>query len=244
MPHLLIAGSTGSGKSVCINAMIVSLLYKSRPEDVRFLMIDPKVVELGVYNGIPQLIVPVVTDPRKAAGALGWAVTEMLRRYQLFAANNVRDLSSYNRLAQERGYVAESGARMEHMPRIVIIIDELADLIDGRTERGGGFHLPPGADGPRRRDAPCDCDAAPERGRDHRHHQGEYPEPDCVRRVLTGGFAHHSGHGRRGKAARPGRYAVFAARRTEAGARAGLLHRRQGDRGRGGLHPRHGLLGV
>ena len=129
MPHLLIAGSTGSGKSVCINAMIVSLLYKSRPEDVRFLMIDPKVVELGVYNGIPQLIVPVVTDPRKAAGALGWAVTEMLRRYQLFAANNVRDLSSYNRLAQERGYVAESGARMEHMPRIVIIIDELADLM-------------------------------------------------------------------------------------------------------------------
>lgn len=129
MPHLLIAGSTGSGKSVCINSLIVSLLYKSTPQEVRFLMIDPKVVELGIYNGIPHLIVPVVTDPRKAAGALGWAVTEMLRRYQQFAANNVRDLNSYNRLAQERNYIDEQGMRMEHMPQIVIIIDELADLM-------------------------------------------------------------------------------------------------------------------
>ena len=129
MPHLLIAGSTGSGKSVCINSLIVSLLYKSTPQEVRFLMIDPKVVELGIYNGIPHLIVPVVTDPRKAAGALNWAVTEMLRRYQQFAANNVRDLASYNRLAGERGYIDEQGMRMEHMPQIVIIIDELADLM-------------------------------------------------------------------------------------------------------------------
>ena len=129
MPHLLIAGSTGSGKSVCINSLLVSLLYKSTPQEVRFLMIDPKVVELGIYNGIPHLIVPVVTDPRKAAGALGWAVTEMLRRYQQFAANNVRDLTSYNRLAEERGYIDEQGMRMEHMPRIVIVIDELADLM-------------------------------------------------------------------------------------------------------------------
>ena len=129
MPHLLIAGSTGSGKSVCINSLIVSLLYKSTPQEVRFLMIDPKVVELGIYNGIPHLIVPVVTDPRKAAGALNWAVTEMLRRYQQFAANNVRDLASYNRLAGERGYIDEQGMRMEHMPQIVIIIDELSDLM-------------------------------------------------------------------------------------------------------------------
>ncbi len=129
MPHLLIAGSTGSGKSVCINSFIISLLYKSTPDEVRFLMIDPKVVELGIYNGIPQLLVPVVTDPRKAAGALGWAVTEMLKRYKIFAENNVRDLSSYNMLAASSGYKDANDQPMQHMPQIVIIIDELADLM-------------------------------------------------------------------------------------------------------------------
>ncbi len=129
MPHLLIAGSTGSGKSVCINSFIISLLYKSTPDEVRFLMIDPKVVELGIYNGIPQLLVPVVTDPRKAAGALSWAVTEMLKRYKIFAENNVRDLSSYNMLAASSGYKDANDQPMQHMPQIVIIIDELADLM-------------------------------------------------------------------------------------------------------------------
>ena len=94
MPHLLIAGTTGSGKSVCTNSMIQSILYRSSPKDVRMLLIDPKQVEFGIYNGIPHLLVPVVTDPRKAAGALGWAVTEMLNRYKTFAENNVRDLAS------------------------------------------------------------------------------------------------------------------------------------------------------
>ena len=122
MPHLLIAGATGSGKSVCINTFIISLLYKAAPEDVKLLMIDPKVVELGIYNGIPHLLVPVVTDPRKAAGALGWAVTEMLHRYQIFAECNVRDLVSYNRMA-------EKSDKHQPMPQIVIIIDELADLM-------------------------------------------------------------------------------------------------------------------
>ncbi len=129
MPHLLIAGATGSGKSVCINSMIVSLLYKSTPDEVRFLMIDPKVVELGIYNGIPQLLVPVVTDPRKAAGALSWAVTEMLKRYKTFAATGVRDLQAYNALAASRDFRDENGQPMEKMPQIVIIIDELADLM-------------------------------------------------------------------------------------------------------------------
>lgn len=129
MPHLLIAGSTGSGKSVCINSFIISLLYKSAPEDVRFLMIDPKVVELGIYNGIPHLLVPVVTDPRKAAGALGWAVAEMLKRYKTFAEHNVRDLSAYNQLAAGEGAVDAEGEPLQHMPQIVIIIDELADLM-------------------------------------------------------------------------------------------------------------------
>ncbi len=122
MPHILVAGATGSGKSVCINSMIISLLYKSTPDEVRFLMVDPKVVELGIYNGIPHLLVPVVTDPRKAAGALGWAVTEMLNRYKLFADNQVRDLVGYNELASINDEIKK-------LPQIVIIIDELADLM-------------------------------------------------------------------------------------------------------------------
>ena len=129
MPHMLIAGTTGSGKSVCINSLIVSLLYKASPDDVRFLMIDPKVVELGIYNGVPHLLVPVVTDPRKAAGALGWAVTEMLNRYKIFADCNVRDLHSYNALAKSQNYQDENGQPMLKMPQIVIIIDELSDLM-------------------------------------------------------------------------------------------------------------------
>lgn len=122
MPHGLIAGSTGSGKSVCINSIIISLLYKATPDDVKLLMIDPKVVELGIYNGIPHLLVPVVTDPRKAAGALGWAVQEMEKRYRLFAECNVRNLEGYNHLA-------EMSDDLPRMPHIVIIIDELADLM-------------------------------------------------------------------------------------------------------------------
>ena len=119
---MLIAGATGSGKSVCINSIIVSLLYKATPKEVKLLMVDPKVVELGVYNGIPHLLVPVVTDPRKAAGALSWAVTEMLNRYKIFADNNVRDLDGYNEMAR-------ISDELETLPQIVIIIDELADLM-------------------------------------------------------------------------------------------------------------------
>ena len=122
MPHLLIAGTTGSGKSVCTNSMIQSILYRSSPTDVRMLLIDPKQVEFGIYNGIPHLLVPVVTDPRKAAGALGWAVTEMLSRYKTFAENNVRDLSSYNALARKSD-------TLQPLPLILIVIDELADLM-------------------------------------------------------------------------------------------------------------------
>ena len=121
MPHMLIAGATGSGKSVCINAILMSILYKASPSEVKLLLVDTKVVELGVYNGIPHLLVPVVTDPRKAAGALGWAVTEMLNRYKLFADSSVRDIKGYNEMAAQQS--------MELMPEIVIIIDELADLM-------------------------------------------------------------------------------------------------------------------
>ncbi len=121
MPHLLIAGSTGSGKSVCINSLVTSILYKATPNEVKLVMVDPKAVELGVYNGIPHLLIPVVTDPRKAAGALQWAVNEMTNRYKLFADNNVRDLKGYNSWAKENN--------SEELPQIVIIIDELADLM-------------------------------------------------------------------------------------------------------------------
>lgn len=121
MPHLLIAGATGSGKSVCINSIIISLLYKASPEEVKLLLVDPKVVELGIYNGIPHLLIPVVTDPKKAAGALNWAVSEMLKRYQLFAENACRDFASYNEKLKAEG--------RPKLPQIVIIIDELADLM-------------------------------------------------------------------------------------------------------------------
>ncbi len=127
MPHILIAGSTGSGKSVCINSFIVSLLYKSSPNEVKLIMVDPKVVELGIYNGIPHLMVPVVTDPRKASNVLNWAVIEMLKRYKLFAKHNVRDLSSYNKLVLEQK--DGKSPEIEFIPQVVIIIDELADLM-------------------------------------------------------------------------------------------------------------------
>lgn len=128
MPHLLIAGATGSGKSVCINTLIVSILYKAAPEDVKLIMIDPKVVELSVYNGIPHLLIPVVTDPKKAAGALNWAVTEMMGRYNTFAEFGVRNLQEYNRKVDGMR-IPEGEERPERMPQIVIVVDELADLM-------------------------------------------------------------------------------------------------------------------
>ena len=131
LPHMLIAGTTGSGKSVCMNSLILSLLYKATPDEVRLIMIDPKMVELGIYNGIPHLFIPVVTDPKKAAGALNWAVAEMMERYNKFASSNVRDLKGYNAKVQT---LAESGdipadQIPKKLPQLVIIIDELADLM-------------------------------------------------------------------------------------------------------------------
>ena len=134
MPHMLIAGTTGSGKSVCINSMLISLLYKSTPEEVRLIMVDPKMVELGNYNGIPHLLIPVVTDPKKAAGALNWAVGEMERRYKLFADHQVRNLVGYNDLMRSEKAKAEQTEdghpeQYQVLPQIVIVIDELADLM-------------------------------------------------------------------------------------------------------------------
>lgn len=153
MPHLLIAGATGSGKSVCINTLIMSILYKARPDEVKLIMIDPKVVELSTYNGIPHLLIPVVTDPKKAAGALNWAVTEMMGRYNKFAELNVRNIEGYNNKIDSIAEI-EGGDRPEKMPQIVIIVDELADLMmvsPGEVEdaicrlaqlaRAAGIHL-------------------------------------------------------------------------------------------------------
>lgn len=153
MPHLLIAGATGSGKSVCINTIIISLLYKASPDDVKLIMIDPKVVELSVYNGIPHLFIPVVTDPKKAAGALSWAVAEMTDRYNKFAQYNVRDLKGYNAKVESISNIEDEN-KPKKLPQIVIIVDELADLMmvaPGEVEdsicrlaqlaRAAGIHL-------------------------------------------------------------------------------------------------------
>ena len=153
MPHLLIAGATGSGKSVCINTLIMSILYKARPDEVKLIMIDPKVVELSAYNGIPHLLIPVVTDPKKASGALNWAVVEMMDRYQKFAELNVRNIEGYNSKIDSIAKI-EGGEYREKMPQIVIIVDELADLMmvaPGEVEdaicrlaqlaRAAGIHL-------------------------------------------------------------------------------------------------------
>lgn len=128
MPHLLIAGATGSGKSVCINTIIMSIIYRAKPEDVKLIMIDPKVVELSVYNGIPHLMIPVVTDPKKAAGALNWAVAEMTERYQKFAEYGVRDLKGYNQKVESIADIPDEPKPVK-LPQIVIIVDELADLM-------------------------------------------------------------------------------------------------------------------
>ena len=153
MPHMLIAGSTGSGKSVCINSIIMSILYKAKPDEVKLIMVDPKVVELSVYNGIPHLLIPVVTDPKKAAGALHWAVAEMSERYKKFADLNVRDLKGYNKAVEASGGMID-GEPVSVMPQILIIVDELADLMmvaPGEVEesicrlaqlaRAAGIHL-------------------------------------------------------------------------------------------------------
>lgn len=154
MPHLLIAGATGSGKSVCINTLIMSIIYKAKPEDVRLIMVDPKVVELSVYNGIPHLLIPVVTDPKKAAGALNWAVMEMTDRYQKFAELNVRDIKGYNEKIEKLSAENLESETYKKLPQIVIIVDELADLMmvaPGEVEdaicrlaqlaRAAGIHL-------------------------------------------------------------------------------------------------------
>ena len=232
LPHVLIAGTTGSGKSVCTNSLIVSMLYKSTPDEVRFIMVDPKMVELAPYNGIPHLLIPVVTDPKKAAGALQWAVFEMMKRYKMFSEKGVKDLAGYNALS-------ETDEDVKKLPTVVVVIDELADLMlvaakeveesicrVAQMGRAAGMHLV----------------IATQR-----------PSADVITglikanipsRIAFHGVPHHSGHHRRGKAGGQGRHAVLPAGRCQAHPRAGLLHHAGGDRPGGEVRQGRGGRGT
>ena len=195
MPHMLIAGSTGSGKSVCINTLIMSILYKARPDEVKLILVDPKVVELSVYNGIPHLLIPVVTDPKQASAALHWGVAEMTDRYQKFADHNVRDLKGYNKKVEEQGGEGDPTAP-DKLPQIVIIVDELADLMMVSPWRGGGIHLPSGTACKSCRNPSDHSNPASVGGCYYRPDQGQYAEPCGVCRIQRRGFQDHIGYER------------------------------------------------
>ena len=210
LPHMLIAGTTGSGKSVCTNSLIISLLYKATPDEVRLIMVDPKMVELGVYNGIPHLLIPVVTDPKKAAGALQWAVCEMMKRYKAFSEVGAKDLASYNNHARKSG--------RDTMPQIVVVIDELADLMlvaakeveesicrVAQMGRASGMHLViatqrPSADvitGLMKANIPSRIAFAVASSLESRIILDTTGQPHCLCGGLQLGVPHHSGHHRR-----------------------------------------------
>ena len=247
MPHLLIAGTTGSGKSVAINTMILSLMYRLRPDDCRVIMIDPKMLELSVYEGIPHLLTPVVTDPKKAVVALKWAVREMEERYRKMSKLGVRNIDGYNARVTEAkskgealcrtvhtGYDKESGEaiyekedlELDTIPYIVVIVDEMADLmmvagkdIEGAIQRLAQMARAAGIHVDPR-------DAAPLGRRHHRHHQGEFPDPHLVPGHLEDRQPHDSGRAGRRAAARPGRHALHGGRRAhQPRARPVLLRR-------------------
>ena len=212
LPHVLIAGTTGSGKSVCMNSIIVSILYRAKPDEVKLVLIDPKKVEFSKYSGIPHLLVPVVTDPRKAAGALGWAVSEMLKRYQTFSDTGVRDIEGYNKYVKKH-------EDMQPMPKIVICIDELSDLMMAAPKeiedsicrlaqmaRAAGMHLVIATQRPSVDD------------------QSQHPQPYCICSFQPDRLPHHSGQRRRRKTAGLRRYAVCAHRLLQAHSCAGLLY--------------------
>ncbi len=200
MPHLLIGGSTNSGKSVCLNVLIASLVYRNTPRDVKMLMIDPKRVELSLWDGIPHLMHPVVKDVKQAAGIFRAALREMDRRYDLFATLGTRNIDGYNQQVPES----------ETLPYLVLIVDELADLMMQQGPEVEHKHLPPGATGPRNRNPSRDRHAAPVRRHHYGNHQGQHLLAHRVCRRLAGGQPHDSGYDGRGSADRPGRYAVHA----------------------------------
>ena len=253
MPHLLIAGTTGSGKSVGINTMILSLLYRLSPDQCRLIMIDPKMLELSVYDGIPHLMAPVVTEPGKAVMALKWTVREMERRYRAMSQLGVRNIGGYNeRVAEARAkgemltrtradrLRPETGKPMfEEQPLALepLPLHRRGGRRDGRPDdgrrqgdRGGG--AAPGADGARRRHPRDHGDAAAVGRRHHRHHQGQFPDPHQLPGDLEVRQPHHPGRAGRRAAAGPGRHAVHGRRRAHH-PRARPVRLRRGGRARG-----------
>ena len=229
MPHLLIAGTTGSGKSVGVNAMLISILYKASAEDVRLILVDPKMLELAVYEGIPHLLAPVVTDMSQAGHALNWCVAEMERRYRLMAALGVRNLAGFNKkvrdaqkkgapltdpLAEEDGL--EDAPELGTLPFIVVVIDEFADMMMVARKQVEQLIAPHRPKGPRRRHPLGARHPTPVGGCDHRPHQGQHPGPHQLSGFLTGRLRHHSRPRGCRAAAWPRRHAVPAARHQRA----------------------------
>ena len=233
MPHLLVAGTTGSGKSVGINAMLLSMLYKATPDQLRLILVDPKMLELAVYEGIPHLLTPVVTDMRDAAQALNWCVAEMERRYQLMAALGVRNIAGYNRRIEEGqsigqpvldplwedsldgGTEAEPPA-LEPLPFIVVVIDEFADMMMIVGKKGGAVDRPDRTEGEGGRYPLDPRDPASLGGRHYRPYQGEHSRADFLPGFKQGRLPHDPGPGRRGAASWTWGHARPAARHRRA----------------------------
>jgi S-DNA-T family DNA segregation ATPase FtsK/SpoIIIE len=254
MPHCLVAGTTGAGKSVGINAMILSLLYKAEARDVRVIFIDPKMLEMSVYEGIPHLLCPVVTDMKQAANALNWCVGEMERRYKLMSKLGVRNLAGYNRKLEGRAHrqPVQPDARTTRAARTTAACRgrdrRTCRPDDGGRQENRGADRAPGTEGARCRHPSDPGDAAAERGCDHRPDQGQHPDPPVIPGVEQDRLAHDPRPDGRRSAARPGRHAVPAAGRRLAGAGAWCLRQRRGSAprrrlpqgpGRAELHRRH-----
>ena len=231
MPHLLIAGATGSGKSVALNAMICSFLYKATPEEVQFIMIDPKRIELSIYRDIPHLITPVVTDPKKATYALFWAVREMERRYELLSEKGAKNVKQYNQILSKEDPPKDPEAESppeklsynRHHHR------RTGGSDDGGLAGGGSLPDPAGPDGPGRRNSPDSGHPAAFRGRAHRHHQSQFPDAPDVSGIVQDRFAHHHRRQRCRKSAGQRGYALFAPRHRQAAAYPRGLYFRSGD---------------